>query len=174
MGNKIKLLLLMLVVIPTVYLFFKKNKSETQIKNTLDAYSSAQLKSKDTEPNLDQKLNYFNLNDYELIGIIYSTDSRKSQVIIRIRKENSNIYKENEIVDEYIRIIRIQNESVLIENMKDQSIVKILNLKEVEMNVNNLNQQNNKQIIDNYENPSKAKYMEDAFRENYLKQEKTN
>lgn len=154
------------------FLLFEINKNNLDKKIELDLSSNGKLTPQYSSESIKEETRDLNLNDYELIGLIYSNNPEKSQAIIRIKKENIKNYKENEVIDAYIKLTRIQTESVLVQKINDQSITKELKLKEPEINNYNLNQSVKKESIDNYENPSKAKYMEDAFRESYLKIEK--
>jgi len=170
--KQILTLFFILTVALAILLFSYFKKSRTEEKIILDLNPITNINSQENTEKIDQGKNTFNINDYELIGVIYSSNSSKSQAIIKTKKENSKNYIENEIIDEYFRLISIKNESVLIQKLDDQSITKELKLITVEINNDYLNKKIKEQVIDNYDIPSKAKYMEDAFRESFLKDNK--
>jgi len=118
--------------------------------------------------------NKLNFDSYELIGIIYSKNTSQSEVIIRIRKDKSYTYKENEIIDGIIKLVKIESGSVLLADKNNSSNVKLLNLINEESNSVTSKPSTTQTTVKNYETPTQSSYIEDAFRDGYLRFKNSN
>ncbi len=110
---------------------------------------------------------------YKLIGVMKSENPKQSKALIQVNNEKPQIYGENVDIDLAVRLIKIEASSVLLSLKRNPSDVKIVYMQaevKKEYPPESATKTPTQAELDNY---SKATYIEDAFRESFLKYKKT-
>ncbi len=120
-------------------------------------------------PTTDTYISKLKIDAYKLIGIIHSNASAASQAIIKINNEKTVILRENQFIDDHVKVVKIESNSVLLALKENVSDIKILYLSTDAPHGNNGSTPIVATTPSSANSLSKASYMEDAFRESFLK-----
>jgi len=136
----------------------------------LEAHSTPKEKE---VPKVNDYQSQLMTEQYKLIGVMMSQNPEQSKAIIQVNNEKPQTYGQNVDIDLAVRLIKIEASSVLLSLKRNPPDVKTVYMQaevKKEYPPEAATKTPTQAELDNH---SKAAYIEDAFRESFLKYKKT-